>query len=126
MNWGVHVGILEKNPLARLHSLKETDSEHIVRYLSNSERERLYKELDKLPLRQLRYAVILSLNTGIRRGALLSLTWEDVSFKENIITLKAAFSKSGKTQKIPMNTVCVDALSQWRVIQKSQHRRHIT
>lgn len=118
LNWGVHVGILEKSPLERLRPLKETDSEHIVRYLSDNERKRLYKELYKLPLNQLRYAVIVSLNTGVRRVALLSLTWDDISFKEDIITLKAAFSKSGKTQKIPMNAACIEALSQWKVIQK--------
>ena len=44
-----------------------------------------------------------ALFTGMRRGAILSLKWADVDFGMDIITLRGATAKSGRTEVIPMS-----------------------
>lgn len=46
--------------------------------------------------------VRLALVTGMRRGALLSLQWEDLDFDMGHIVLRGESAKSGKTSQIPM------------------------
>ena len=45
----------------------------------------------------------LAMVTGMRKGALLALQWEDCDFVRNIITLRGASAKNGVTERIPMN-----------------------
>ena len=46
--------------------------------------------------------VRLALATGMRRGALLALQWDDLDFRTGHITLRGESAKSGKTSQIPM------------------------
>ena len=129
LNWGVKSGLIESNPLQRLGKLKESDSKSIIRYLSDDERERLESTLEEREKRlqrkdggkrrgefwdYLRPAVLLSLNTGIRRNTLFSLVWGDVDFASQSLALRGEISKSGKTARIPLNNDAFGVLSSWR------------
>ncbi len=46
----------------------------------------------------------LALLTGMRKGALMGLRWEDIDFTNNIITLRGEVAKKGKTERIPLNS----------------------
>lgn len=48
--------------------------------------------------------IITALNTGMRKGEILTLTWGDIDFDNNLITIKHSVSKSKKKRKIPINT----------------------
>jgi site-specific recombinase XerD len=129
LNWGVKRGLIESNPIQRLGKLKESDSKSIIRYLSDDERERLESALIAREKRlqkkndgkatgefgdYLRPAVLLSLNTGIRRNTLFSLVWGDVDFQAQALSLRGEISKNGKTARIPLNDDAYDVLSSWR------------
>ena len=129
LNWGVRCGLIESNPLQRFGKLKESDSRSIVRYLSDDERERLETALIAREERlrkenggggrgefwdYLRPAVLLSLNTGIRRNTLFSLVWGDVDFLAQTLSLRGEISKNGKTARIPLNDDAYDILASWR------------
>ena len=143
LNWGVDNEIIESNPLSRLKPLQEHDSDEKVRYLTADERERLMSALDereerlreernshnkwlsvrgKKPLSlldggfadYLKPMVIISLNSGIRRGSLFALKWGDVDFNSNTITLRAATTKTGKNLRLPMNDTFINTLKTWR------------
>ena len=43
--------------------------------------------------------VIVAMNTGMRKGELLSLTWADVNFEREFVTVKAVNAKSGKARR---------------------------
>lgn len=62
----------------------------------------LLEALDAAPDQNLAALVRLALVTGMRRGALLALQWEDLDFPQGHITLRGDSAKSGKTTQIPM------------------------
>lgn len=140
----VRLGLLAEHPIQGLRPLADPNAAGRVRFLSAEERarldaalrsreERLRAERDRanqwrterkaklLPdLRTVEFAdhirpmVILSLNTGIRRGELFDLDWSAVDFGQRILTVVAASAKSGKSRRIPMNDTVIAALTAWR------------
>jgi len=138
LNWGVEMELLPCNPLINMRgikTLKETDSEEKIRYLSEEEEERLYRALKErdleirrkrrkhnewcfsrgkeawLDLDNVAYAdslepmITISLKTGVRRGTLFRLEWKDVDFGHQVLAVRAEISKTGKPRKTPQNPV---------------------
>ena len=64
----------------------------------------LIDALDSAKDQNLASLVRLALSTGMRRGALLALQWDDLDFRTGHITLRGESAKSGKTSQIPMTT----------------------
>lgn len=140
-SWAVRNRLLERNPLEEIRRVKETDSEQQIRYLTDDERGRLLSALNErdedikaakrrhniflaergLPLvpihgDHLKPVVLVALNTGIRRGALLALEWRDIDFDTGTITLRAAAAKDSDAEVFPMNGVVRSALLEWQTV----------
>jgi integrase len=116
------------------------DSRGRVRYLSADERARLIAALDAREERRrderesmnawlkarkqapkppygtftdhLKPLVLLVLNTGLRRGEALGLTWGAIDFKRGLVHVEAATSKSGQSRDMPMTTEARVVLTQ--------------
>jgi integrase len=58
--------------------------------------------------------VLISLNTGMRRGELFALTWESVDLVSGRITVHGITAKSGKTRHIPLNAEVLTTVRGWR------------
>jgi integrase len=143
----VEWGVLDRHPFRGLKPLK-TDKTGRVRFLSPQEEKALRAALDKreallrearlrfntwrvargkkpLPKREgsnldhLRPMVLLALNTGLRRGEMLGLTWSAVDLGAKMLTVTAATAKSGHTRRVPLNSEATSVLKAWRVRQKN-------
>lgn len=136
-------GLIDTHPLERLKLLK-SDRSHKVRYLSSAEeielreaalarevqiksertsanqwrKERNYKLFPDLNMHQfadhLRPMILLSINTGLRRGEIFSLKWENIDLDHALLTIEGTYAKSGKTRHIPLNSEALQTLKSWR------------
>jgi integrase len=58
--------------------------------------------------------VVISLNTGLRRGELLNMLWDDVNLEHKRVTVRGSYSKSGKTRHVPLNKTAHKVLTTWK------------
>jgi integrase len=57
--------------------------------------------------------VLLAINTGLRRGELLGLTWEHVNLSQKTLTVAAGTAKSQKARHIQLNSEAAAVLERW-------------
>lgn len=92
-------GYLDESPMTALKFLKE--DQKIPEALTHQQVNALLAEL---PPRS-QDIVIAAVDTGLRRGELYGLRWDDLDFKERMITVRK--SKSGQFRVVPMtDRVC--------------------
>lgn len=143
LNKAVQWKLITSNPLSDLKKMRE-DKIGRVRFLNEFERKRLFDALEVreekirikrdtanawrkergyelMPdIRQVTFAdhlkpmIILSLNTGLRRGELFSLVWTDIDFKNALVTVRGSNAKSKRTRHVPMNDLAKDTMEKWR------------
>jgi integrase len=86
------------NPVSIAGLLSEDN--HRDRVLTPDEEGRLMSSSSD----HLKPIVATALNTGMRRGEILSPTWNNVDFDNNLFIINASHSKSKKTKRIPINS----------------------
>ena len=59
-------------------------------------------------------AVLLSINTGLRRGELLKLRWKSIDFARRLLTVEGPDSKTRQTRHVPLNDEAMRVLEYWR------------
>ena len=137
----VKAGELTENPVRRIDKPR-IDRRGKVRFLDQAEEARLRtamkardKELQTLRTsgnarRQYRHekllpplphfgdhltpAVLLSMNTGVRRGELLKLHWRSIDFNRRLLTVEGPNAKNRQTRHVPLNEEAVNTLRRWR------------
>jgi integrase len=99
-------------------ALRERDAEmRAARESANRwRRERKQEPLPALPHHgdHLAPAVLISINTGTRRGELLALRWTSVDMKGKQITIEGSTAKSQQTRHIPLNVEVLEVLKHWK------------
>lgn len=58
--------------------------------------------------------VLLTLNTGLRRGELFSLRWSDMDLEQPNLTVEGLYGKSGTTRQTQFKEEAVEVLEHWR------------
>lgn len=94
---------IERNPVKKVDRLKE-DS-HRERILTLEEMNRLLEAASNASGGCLPLFLVIALNTGMRKGEILSLKWEHVDFKDKQLMVTRERSKSGKGRQVPMNSI---------------------
>lgn len=75
----------------------------------------LFSDLKELAFTDhLKPMVLVSLNTGMRRGELFGLTWPMVNFQSKTITVGGDTAKTSETRHIPMNAETFNTLKAWK------------
>lgn len=151
-NRAVDWEVIATNPLTKVKKSR-TDDCRKVRFLSDDEETRLRAALDAreerrraerdsanywrrergyvlLPsLRSLAFTdhlkplVLLSINTGARRGELFDLDWSNVDLERRVMTVTGATAKSRRTRHIPLNREATLVLQGWREQSLTQEGR---
>jgi integrase len=91
------------NPVKKVRLFRENNQR--TRFLSREECDRLIECCAD----HLKPLVTVALNTGMRRGELLALTWEDIDIPNGLIQVRT--SKSGEGRQIPMNEAAKKTLN---------------
>jgi len=104
--WGKFFG---KNPVSRAGMLPLNNQ--VERILTCKEEERL---LEVSPS-HLGDIIICALNTGMRKGEVLSLRWDNIDLENGVITLQASNTKSKRIRKIPTNSTLRTTLLKLRL-----------
>ncbi len=95
LNLGLRWGKNSKNPAREVKLFKERNGR--LRFLSEDEIIRLIDSCSD----QLRPVVITAVYTGMRRGEILNLKWDDINFERNLIQIDE--TKSGSPRDVPMS-----------------------
>ena len=106
--WGVYEGA---NPMDRVEVPKLDNQK--TEFLTNEELSRLLDILENWPRKDTVAFIKFALFTGLRRGELFNLTWDDVDFERGLITLREP--KGGKTQTIPVSPQALAVLKSLEV-----------
>lgn len=142
-NRAVDWGLLTVNPLAKIKKSRVDDCMK-VRFLSEAEERRLRAAIEAREERRrverdsanrwraergyvllpslrdfvftdhVKPLILLSMNTGCRRGELFDLTWSNVDLSRRILTVTGATAKSRRTRHIPLNREATSVLLNWR------------
>ncbi len=86
--------------------IEKDDEPKPERILTSGERGRLVECASA----SLKPILLVALHTGMRKGEVLGLRWENVRFRERFITILAAEAKSKKPREVPMDSVVVEIL----------------
>jgi len=137
----VKAGELTENPVRRVDKPR-VDRRGKVRFLDQAEESRLRNALMERDFemqnhrtcgnnrRQTRHepmlpplthfgdhltpAVLLSMNTGLRRGEVVKLRWGSVDFNRRLLTVEGRNAKNRQTRHVPLNDEAVSVLRRWR------------
>lgn len=94
--------ILEKSPCQEVRNIRVVDTTRP--YLT---KEDLQKLLDHTKGTQLHDIILFGAMTGMRRGEIVNLTWEDIDWQHQSIVIRSSLSyqtKGGKIRLVPMNS----------------------
>ena len=90
--------MIEEETLKHVRRVKNLpENNRRLRYLSKNECQELVNSCDS----HLRPIVITAINTGMRKGEILSLRWDNVDLKHGFILLD--ITKNGERREIPIN-----------------------
>jgi integrase len=102
-NIAITWGYTDKNPVKGIKFYSENDAQR-DRVLTREEEDRLLEVVSE----RLRSILIVGLNTGMRKGEILQLKWQDIDLENRIILVKK--TKSGKPRTLPINSRLLDEL----------------
>ena len=101
--WGMYDG---KSPMESVE-MPRIDNQK-TEFLTDEELTRLLDTLDTWPFRESAAFIKFALFTGLRRGELFKLAWDDVDFERGMLTLKDP--KGGMTESIPVSAEAMEVL----------------
>lgn len=101
-NYAVKLGYAAENPVVKVGLLPEPKPR--VRFLTPEEFKML---MDAAPT-HLKPIILLAVHTGLRKTELLSLKWENVDFKREVIVVENTKNRERRT--IPLNSVALEVL----------------
>jgi integrase len=94
--WALDEGLLSTNPLSRVRMTRERKKPRFV--LSVAEEDLLLQSAAP----HLRAIIIAALDTGMRRGEILTQRWEHVDFSREILYVTHSKTPEGESREVPL------------------------
>ncbi len=101
-NKAIDWDLVSVNPVRKVKLFPEKPNK--LRVVSDQEFQKVYNNASD----SLRPILLLALNTGMRRGEIFNLKWQDVNLKEGYILVRE--SKNNDSRIIPINKILMDTL----------------
>jgi len=108
-NIAIEKGYCDRNPVKGIKRLKEAPWRHRFVFSEHEIRQLIENAAPHLKL-----ILMLAFGTGLRKGDLLNLKWEDIDFNHGIIT--CIMQKTGDPVEIPMLPIIRQTLERMKVI----------
>lgn len=106
---------MDENPICKINKPKLPQGR--IRFLDESEKNRLLEACKQSNSFCLYPIVVLALSTGMRKGEILSLTWHDIDFERKAILLQT--TKNGERRLIPLTGLSLELIKRLNTIRKS-------
>ena len=100
---------LPDNPVRHIPSKLEDNAR--IRYLSDDERERLFRVIRQSSWNKLYLITLLAITTGARKGELTSLKWSDIDFDRQIAYIST--TKNGEPKVLPLTESVIAELQRF-------------
>jgi len=104
-NKGIEWELIDKNPALGIKKHKEVSRD---RYITLEEKEQFFEALEKEEDQQVKDFILIALYTGARKGNVLSMRWEDISFEQAVWYIKD--TKNGDPQTAVLTEEAVKIL----------------
>jgi integrase len=116
-NYAIQEGYIEKNPVLQTKNYYIPEKGKVI-FFTDDQLEIIWKELDPFWIGHLKFL----LHTGLRKGELINLHWENVNLidSEYSITITSSYewlTKTGKYRSIPLNMNATNIIKK----QKGKH-----
>ncbi|MGB9236809.1 MAG: tyrosine-type recombinase/integrase [Terriglobales bacterium] len=94
--WAVDEGLLSANPLSRVRMTRERKKPRFV--LSIAEEELLLRSAAP----HMHSIIVAALDTGMRRGEILTQRWEHIDFNRQLLSVTHSKTPEGEAREIPL------------------------
>jgi integrase len=113
VKWELYEG---KNPAVGIRPVEEPEGR--LRFLDYAEEASLLKVAPPV----VQDVIVIGTNCGIRIASeALTLTWNNVDFLRNQLTVSAAFAKAGETRSVPLNSRAREVLVRLKTLSRSEY-----
>lgn len=107
---GARANLITSNPLANMDWLKEPKGK--TRYLSELEVQALIRACEQSKNKTVALVTLIALRTGMRKGEILGLRWENINLERKQIHLQR--TKNNHQRYVPLTDTLVVAISDWK------------
>ena len=102
INFGVKNGLCKMpDPSLLFFEMPKVDNQK-TETLTKQQLQKIFQALDEEADQRAASFIRLAIATGMRKGALIALRWDDLDFEQGFITLRGEAAKKGRTERIPM------------------------
>jgi len=101
LKWAISMGYIVENPMTAVKRPKIPQKQPL--FFSEVDFSMFLRAVDKPDFKDL---ILFAVYTGLRSGELIALNWEQIDFKNRILTLdnRTVVTKGKKVRTIPLNT----------------------